>query len=86
MPLSLLQTAYFVRLKEHAGALGVAKLAEPCAKLAQRNRTMPRIDHLELGFAVLARRLHPRLERWLQSLRERWSVRRSARQAKLAAL
>ena len=40
----------------------------------------PRIDHLELGFAVLARRLHPRLERWLQSLRERWSVRRSARQ------
>jgi hypothetical protein len=39
----------------------------------------PRIDHLELGFAVLARRVHPRVERWLQSLR-RWSVRRSARQ------
>jgi len=40
----------------------------------------PRVDHLELGFAVLARRLHPRLEQWLQNLRERWSVRRSARQ------
>ena len=34
----------------------------------------PRVDHLELGFAVLARRLHPRLEQWLQNLRERWSV------------
>ena len=40
----------------------------------------PRIDHLELGFAVLARRLHPRIEGWLQRLRDRWSVRRSARQ------
>lgn len=39
----------------------------------------PRVDHLELGFSVLARRVHPRLEAWLQSLR-RWSVRRSARQ------
>jgi hypothetical protein len=39
----------------------------------------PRIDHFELGFAVLARRLHPRVEQWLQALR-RWSVRRSARQ------
>jgi hypothetical protein len=39
----------------------------------------PRIDHFELGFAVLAARLHPRVERWLQALR-RWSVRRSARQ------
>ena len=40
----------------------------------------PRVDHFELGFSVLARRLHPRLEQWLQTLRERWSVRRSARQ------
>src|SRR5437763_17223478 len=39
-----------------------------------------RVDHLGLGFAVLARRLHPCLEQWLQNLRERWSVRRSARQ------
>src|SRR5207253_10438181 len=40
----------------------------------------PRIDHLELGLVVLARRIHPRLEQWLQKLRERWNVRRSARQ------
>jgi hypothetical protein len=40
----------------------------------------PRIDHLELGFAVLARRIHPRLEDWLQSLRKRWGPRRTARQ------
>jgi hypothetical protein len=40
----------------------------------------PRVDHLELGFAVLARRIHPRVEAWLQALRRRWSVRRSARQ------
>ena len=40
----------------------------------------PRLDHFELGFAVLARRVHPLLERWLLALRNRWSVRRSARQ------
>jgi hypothetical protein len=39
----------------------------------------PRIDHFELGFSVLARRLHPRVEQWLQVLR-RWSPRRTARQ------
>ena len=39
----------------------------------------PRVDHFELGLVVLARRLHPRLEQWLQALR-RWSVRKSARQ------
>jgi len=41
----------------------------------------PRIDHLELGFVVLARRLDPRAERWLLALRKRWnSPRKSARQ------
>ena len=40
----------------------------------------PMIDHLELGLAVLARRIHPRVEKWLQTLRSRWSPRRSARQ------
>ena len=40
----------------------------------------PRVDHIELGFVVLARRIHPRLESWITRLRERWSVRRSARQ------
>jgi len=43
-------------------------------------KSQPRLDHFELGFAVLARRVHPRLEQWLLSLRNRWSVRRSARQ------
>jgi LmbE family N-acetylglucosaminyl deacetylase len=38
----------------------------------------PHIDHLEVGFVVMARRIHPRIESCVQSLR-RWSVRRSAR-------
>ena len=40
----------------------------------------PRVDHLELGFVVLARRLGPRVEKWFSALRSRWSVRKSARQ------
>ncbi|HEY8849828.1 MAG TPA: hypothetical protein VIO12_11070 [Thermoanaerobaculia bacterium] len=40
----------------------------------------PRVDHFELGFAVLASRVHPRVERWLLAIRKRWSVRRTARQ------
>ncbi|HEX9493404.1 MAG TPA: hypothetical protein VGA33_09070 [Thermoanaerobaculia bacterium] len=40
----------------------------------------PRVDHLELGLAVLAHRIHPRLEEWLQGLRKKWTPRRSARQ------
>jgi hypothetical protein len=40
----------------------------------------PRVDHLELGLAVLARRIHPRLEQWLETLRKKWTPRRSARQ------
>jgi hypothetical protein len=44
-----------------------------------RDGAPPRVDHLELGFAVLASRLHPRLEEWLNALRKRWSVRRSGR-------
>ena len=48
--------------------------------LAVDGDKQPRIDRIELGFAVLARRLHPRAERWLLALRKRWSVRKSARQ------
>lgn len=44
-----------------------------------RDGAPPRVDHLELGFSVLAHRLHPRLETWLKKIRERWSVRRSGR-------
>ena len=40
----------------------------------------PRIDHLELGFTVLARRLGPRAQKWFEAIRKRWSVRKSARQ------
>jgi hypothetical protein len=40
----------------------------------------PRLDHMQLGFVVLARRVHPRLEKWLEKIRERWSVRKVARQ------
>ena len=40
----------------------------------------PRVDHFELGFIVLARRLHPRVERWVEAVRKRFTVRRVARQ------
>lgn len=40
----------------------------------------PRVDHLELGFVVLARRLHPRVEGWLEKLRKHFHVRKVARQ------
>jgi hypothetical protein len=40
----------------------------------------PRVDHMQLGFVVLARRVHPRLETWLEKIRERCSVRKVARQ------
>ena len=39
----------------------------------------PRVAALEMGFATLARRIHPRVESWLEALRNRWSVRRTAR-------
>lgn len=39
----------------------------------------PRLDTIEMGFVVLARRVHPRVESWLEALRRRWSVRKTAR-------
>ena len=48
--------------------------------LAIEDGKPPVIDHFELGFVVLARRIHPRVERWLNAIRERWSVRKIARQ------
>ena len=39
----------------------------------------PRIDRMELGWVVLARRLSPRLERLVERFRARWSVRKVAR-------
>ncbi|MES1243598.1 MAG: hypothetical protein ABUT39_18470 [Acidobacteriota bacterium] len=47
--------------------------------LELRGDLPPRVDAIEMGFAVLARRMGPRAERWLAKLR-RWSVRRTASQ------
>jgi len=45
-----------------------------------RDGEPPRVDHLELGFTVLAARLHPRVAIWLDAIRRRWSVRRAVLQ------
>jgi hypothetical protein len=47
--------------------------------LELRDGQPPRIEALEMGFVVLARRLHPRVEGWVESLRRRFSVRKVAR-------
>ena len=36
----------------------------------------PRVVAIECGFPVLARRLHPRLEKWVKWLGRRWGVRK----------
>lgn len=45
--------------------------------LELRGDRPPRVDALEMGFAVLARRMGPRTERWVEKLR-RFSVRKTA--------
>jgi hypothetical protein len=47
--------------------------------LELRGDQPPRIDTIEMGFVVLARRMGPRVERWVEALR-RFSVRKTARQ------
>ena len=47
--------------------------------LELRDGEPPRVAALEMGFVTLARRLHPRAEAWLEALRKRFSVRRTAR-------
>jgi hypothetical protein len=47
--------------------------------LELRGDQPPRVRELEMGFVVLARRIHPRVESWLAGLR-RFSVRKTARQ------
>jgi hypothetical protein len=47
--------------------------------LELRGDQPPRIDAIEMGFIVLARRMSPRVERWLENLR-RFSIRKTARQ------
>ena len=36
----------------------------------------PRVTGIEVGFPVLGRRLHPRLERWVRAIGRRFGVRR----------
>jgi len=47
--------------------------------LELRDDQPPRVDALEMGFVVLARRVHPRVESWVERLRRRFSVRKTAR-------
>lgn len=47
--------------------------------LELRDDEPPRIDHFELGFPVLARRLGTRAERFVNHIRERWSIRSEGR-------
>jgi len=47
--------------------------------LELREGQPPRVDHLEMGGVVLARRLSPRLERWVDGWRRRFGVRKVAR-------
>ena len=46
--------------------------------LELREGQPPRVESIEMGFVVLAQRLHPRLEDWFLRLRRRFSVRRTA--------
>lgn len=47
--------------------------------LELREGQPPRVDHIEMGGVVLARRLSPRLERWVDGWRRRFGVRKVAR-------
>ncbi len=47
--------------------------------LELREGLPPRIDHIELGGVVLARRLSPRVERWVDGWRRRFGIRKEAR-------
>src|SRR3954451_6598276 len=47
--------------------------------LELREGKPPRIDHLEMGSAVLARRLDPRIERWVNAVRQQIGVQKTGR-------
>lgn len=47
--------------------------------LELRGDQPPRVAAIEMGFVVLARRIHPRVESWVERLRRRFSVRKTAR-------
>lgn len=50
-----------------------------CLVLEVRDGQPPRVDSLDMGFVILARRIHPRVESWLERLRRRFNVRKTAR-------
>ena len=47
--------------------------------LELREGKPPRVDHLEMGSAVLARCIHPRVEGWVDALRRRIGVQKTGR-------
>ncbi|HTG36884.1 MAG TPA: hypothetical protein VLB76_28535 [Thermoanaerobaculia bacterium] len=47
--------------------------------LELREGKPPRVDHLEMGSAVLARCIHPRVESWVDALRRRIGVQKTGR-------
>lgn len=47
--------------------------------LELREGQPPRVDHFELGSSTLARRLHPRIECWVDALRRRIGVQKTGR-------
>lgn len=49
--------------------------------LELRDNEPPRVDRIELGFPVLARRLGKHAELWVNRIRERWSIRSEGRYA-----
>jgi hypothetical protein len=42
--------------------------------LMLRDGHPPRVVGIECGFPVLARRIHPRIEKWVRSIGRRWGV------------
>jgi len=44
--------------------------------LELREGQPPRVVGIECGFPVLARRIHPRIEKWVRAIGRRWGVRR----------
>lgn len=42
-----------------------------------RSGEPPRLTYIEVGFPVLARRLHPVLERWTIAIQNRWGAKQS---------
>jgi sporulation protein YlmC with PRC-barrel domain len=42
-----------------------------------RDGQPPRLAYIEVGMPVLARRLHPRLQRWVTALENKWGAKHS---------